>query len=67
MLWTPSQQFLPFAFDKEVDLESAIAEVQNELLGGSRICSAPHLSSGHELSAVAELLFDLARCPIPER
>jgi hypothetical protein len=31
-------------------------------------CSAPHLSSGYELSAVAGkvLLFDLTRCPIPE-
>jgi hypothetical protein len=34
----------------------------------SALCSAPHLSSGYELSAVAGkvLLFDLTRCPIPE-
>lgn len=32
------------------------------------VCTAPHLSSGHDLRAVAEkmLFFDQARCPIAE-
>jgi hypothetical protein len=33
----------------------------------SKQCNAPHLSSSHELSTVAQLLFDLTRRSIPER
>jgi hypothetical protein len=37
MLWTTTQQFQPWPFDKEIDLESAISQIQNELFGSSRI------------------------------
>jgi hypothetical protein len=36
MLWTPKQQFHPWDFDKEAELESAIMEVQTDLFGESR-------------------------------
>ena len=36
MLWTTKQQFHPWDFEKETELESAITEVQNDLFGESR-------------------------------
>jgi succinoglycan biosynthesis transport protein ExoP len=48
--------------------QSSVIVVSSAVMGeGKTSCRAPHLSSGHELSTVAELLlFDLTRCPIPE-
>ncbi|MEO7932227.1 MAG: hypothetical protein ABIT76_03610 [Chthoniobacterales bacterium] len=37
MLWTPTQQFHPWPFDKEAELETTIAEVKTALFGESRI------------------------------
>jgi hypothetical protein len=37
MLWTPKQQFHPWPFDKEAELETTIADVQTALFGESRI------------------------------
>jgi hypothetical protein len=37
MLWTPQHQYHPWPFDKEVELESTIAEVKTALFGESRI------------------------------
>ncbi len=37
MLWTPTQQFHPWPFDKEAELETTIAEVKAALFGESRI------------------------------
>jgi hypothetical protein len=37
MLWTPTTHFHPFPFEKEKDLESAIAETKYDLFGGQRI------------------------------
>ncbi|OAI41967.1 hypothetical protein AYO41_04975 [Verrucomicrobia bacterium SCGC AG-212-E04] len=37
MLWTPNQQFHPWPFDKEADLEAAIAVVSGTLFGPHRI------------------------------
>ena len=37
MLWTPAQQFHPWPFDKESELETTIAEVKTALFGESRI------------------------------
>jgi len=37
MLWTPNQQFHPWPFDKEAELETTIAEVKAALFGESRI------------------------------
>lgn len=37
MLWTPTQQFQPWPFDKEAELETTIAEVKTALFGESRI------------------------------
>jgi hypothetical protein len=37
MLWTPTQQFHPWPFDKETELEAVIAEVKAALFGESRI------------------------------
>jgi hypothetical protein len=37
MLWTTTQQFHPWPFEKEIDLESAIAEIQHDLFGSSRV------------------------------
>jgi hypothetical protein len=37
MLWTIKKQFHPWDFDKESELESSIAEVQQDLFGGSRL------------------------------
>lgn len=37
MLWTPKQQFYPWPFDKEAELETTIADVQTALFGESRI------------------------------
>lgn len=36
MLWTPTQQFHPWPFDKEAELEAVIAEVKTALFGESR-------------------------------
>ena len=36
MLWTTTQEFLPYPFDKEIELETAIAEIQQDLFGNSR-------------------------------
>jgi hypothetical protein len=36
MLWTPTQQFLPYPFEKEIELETAIAEIKQDLFGNSR-------------------------------
>lgn len=38
MLWTPAQQFHPWPFDSEAELEAVIAEVKAALFGESRIC-----------------------------
>ena len=35
MLWTPTQQFHPWPFDKEAELEATIAEVKPALFGES--------------------------------
>jgi hypothetical protein len=37
MLWTPAQQFHPWPFDKEAELEATITEVKPALFGESRI------------------------------
>jgi len=37
MLWTPTQQFHPWPFDKEAELEAVIAEVKAALFGESRL------------------------------
>lgn len=37
MLWTPQQQFHDWPFDKEADLEAAIAQVKTTLFGESRV------------------------------
>lgn len=37
MLWTPQQQFLDWPFDKEADLEAAIAKIKTTLFGESRV------------------------------
>lgn len=37
MPWIPTQQFHPWPFDKETDIEAVVAEVKAALLGGSRI------------------------------
>jgi hypothetical protein len=37
MLWTTAQQFHPWPFEKEIDLETAITEIQHDLFGNSRI------------------------------
>ena len=37
MLWTTTQHFHPWPFDKEAELESTIAEVKTALCGESRI------------------------------
>ena len=37
MLWTPTQQFHPWPFDKEAELEATIAEGKTALFGESRI------------------------------
>jgi hypothetical protein len=37
MLWTSAQQFLPWPFDKEAELEATIAEARTALFGESRI------------------------------
>ena len=37
MLWTPTQQFHPWPFDNEAELEATIAEVNTALFGESRI------------------------------
>jgi polar amino acid transport system substrate-binding protein len=37
MLWTTTQQFHPWPFEKEIDLESAIAEIQHDLFARSRV------------------------------
>jgi hypothetical protein len=36
MLWTTTQQFLPYPFEKEIELETAIAEIKQDLFGISR-------------------------------
>lgn len=37
MPWTPTQQFHPWPFDKEAELEAVIAEAKSALFGESRI------------------------------
>ena len=37
MLWTPQQQFHPWPFDKEAELEAIIAETSGSLFGDRRI------------------------------
>ncbi len=37
MLWTPQQRFHDWPFDKEADLEAAIAQVKTTLFGESRV------------------------------
>jgi hypothetical protein len=37
MLWTPQNHFNPFPFEKEKDLECAIAEAKKDLFGENRI------------------------------
>lgn len=37
MLWTTTQQFHPWPFEKEGDLETAITEIQHDLFGNSRV------------------------------
>ena len=37
MLWKTKQQFHPWDFDKEAELETVIAEVQQDLFGESRL------------------------------
>lgn len=37
MLWTTTRQFHPWPFEKEVDLEKAIAEIQHDLFGNWRL------------------------------
>jgi hypothetical protein len=37
MLWSLKQQFHPWPFDKEAELEATIAEVKRALFGESRI------------------------------
>jgi hypothetical protein len=37
MLWTTTQQFLQYPFDKEIELEAAINEIKQDLFGNSRV------------------------------
>ena len=37
MLWTATQQFHPWPFEMEVDLENTITELQRDLFGTSRV------------------------------
>ena len=37
MLWTPTQQFHPWPFGKEAELETTTGEVKTALFGESRI------------------------------
>ena len=37
MLWTPKNQYFPWPFDKEAELEKTLAEVQGDLFGGNRV------------------------------
>jgi len=37
MLWTRKQQFHPWAFEKESEIENAIADIQSDLFGTSRV------------------------------
>lgn len=37
MLWTATHQFHPWPFEKEVDLENTITEIQFDLFGASRV------------------------------
>jgi hypothetical protein len=37
MIWTEKQQYHPYPFEKEAELESAIASLQSELFGDQRI------------------------------
>jgi hypothetical protein len=37
MLWTATQQFHPWPFEREVDLENTITELQRDLFGTSRV------------------------------
>jgi hypothetical protein len=37
MPWTATQQFHPWPFEREVDLESTITELQRDLFGTSRV------------------------------
>ena len=37
MFWTTTQQFLPYPFEKEIELETAITEIKQDLFGNSRI------------------------------
>ena len=37
MLWTKSQQFYSWPYDKEAEIEAAIADIQRDLLGDSRV------------------------------
>src|SRR5271165_3387396 len=37
MLWTTTQHFLPYPFEKEIELETAITEIKQDLFGNSRI------------------------------
>jgi hypothetical protein len=37
MLWTPKQQFHPWPFEKESEIENAIADIQSDLFGTSRV------------------------------
>ncbi len=37
MLWTPTQQFTPWHFEKEAELEATVSEVKAALFGESRI------------------------------
>ena len=37
MLWTATQQFHPWPFEREADLENTITELQRDLFGTSRV------------------------------
>ena len=37
MLWTTTQQFHPWPFEKEIELETAITEIKHDLFGNSRV------------------------------
>jgi hypothetical protein len=37
MLWTPKQQFQPWPFEKEAEIENAITQIQSDLFGTSRL------------------------------
>ena len=37
MLWTPKQQFQPWPFEKEAEIENAVIQIQADLFGTSRL------------------------------